>query len=111
MSWSEHDLRVVRTLADEDPKLVRRFEDRYANARAFAEYWRNIASTTVTREPCHGCGDRTSRTTHRPSRLGHATECPSTTTLMARLAWKAELNWPCGSPGRKSTSQRLVDAS
>ena len=41
VSWSEHDLRVVRTLADEDPELVGRFEDRYANARAFAEYWRN----------------------------------------------------------------------
>ena len=41
VSWSEHDLRVVRTLADEDPELVARFEDRYANARAFAEYWRN----------------------------------------------------------------------
>ena len=41
VSWSEHDLNVVRTLADEDPELVARFEARYANARAFAEYWRN----------------------------------------------------------------------
>ena len=41
VSWSEHDLRVVRTLVDEDPEIVARFEDRYANARPFAEYWRN----------------------------------------------------------------------
>lgn len=41
VSWSEHDLNVVRTLADEDPALVARFEARYANARAFAESWRN----------------------------------------------------------------------
>ncbi len=41
VSWSEHDLDVVRTLRDEDPELVARFEARYANARAFAESWRN----------------------------------------------------------------------
>jgi hypothetical protein len=41
VSWSQHDLDVVRTLRDEDPELVARFEARYANARAFAEYWRN----------------------------------------------------------------------
>jgi hypothetical protein len=41
VSWSEHDLNVVRTLRAEDPGLVERFEARYANARAFAEYWRN----------------------------------------------------------------------
>jgi hypothetical protein len=41
VSWSEHDLNVARTLRDDDPELVARFEARYANARAFAEYWRN----------------------------------------------------------------------
>jgi hypothetical protein len=41
VSWSEHDLGVVRTLAAEDPELVGRFERRYANARAVAERWRN----------------------------------------------------------------------
>src|SRR4051794_23508793 len=32
ISWSEHDLKVVRTLAGQDPRLVERFEDRYCNA-------------------------------------------------------------------------------
>ena len=41
VSWSEHDLNVVRTLAAEDPDLVARFEAHYANARAVAERWRN----------------------------------------------------------------------
>jgi len=41
VSWSEHDLEVVRTLRDEDPGVVARFEARYANARAVAERWRN----------------------------------------------------------------------
>lgn len=41
VSWSEHDLRVVRTLADDDPELVGRFASRYANARRVAERWRN----------------------------------------------------------------------
>jgi hypothetical protein len=48
VSWSEHDLDVVRTLRDGDPDLVTRFEARYANARAVAERWRN---------KCHG-GDK-----------------------------------------------------
>jgi len=41
VAWSEHELDVVRTLRDDDPELVARFEARYANARAVAEYWRN----------------------------------------------------------------------
>ena len=41
VSWSEHDLRVVRTLRDEDPELVARFEALYANALAVAKRWRN----------------------------------------------------------------------
>jgi hypothetical protein len=41
VSWSEHDLRVVRTLQDEDPELVARFEARYVNALAVAKRWRN----------------------------------------------------------------------
>ncbi len=41
VSWSEHDLNVVRTLADEDPGLVARFEARYVNALAVAKRWRN----------------------------------------------------------------------
>ena len=41
VSWSEHDLRVVRTLADEDPDLVARFEASYVNALAVAKRWRN----------------------------------------------------------------------
>lgn len=41
VSWSELDLNVVRTLGGADPELVARFEARYCNARAFAEYWRN----------------------------------------------------------------------
>ncbi len=41
VAWSEHELDVVKTLAGEDPELVARFEARYANARAFSEYWRN----------------------------------------------------------------------
>lgn len=38
VSWSEHDLDLVRRLAD-DRGLVRRFESRYANARALAARW------------------------------------------------------------------------
>lgn len=45
VSWTEHDLKVVRTLQDEDPDIVARFEDRYANARLVARRWRN---------KCHG---------------------------------------------------------
>ena len=41
VSWTEHDLNVVRTLRDEDPDLVARFENRYANARLIARRWRN----------------------------------------------------------------------
>jgi hypothetical protein len=41
VSWTEHDLRVVRTLQDEDPDIVARFEDRYTNARLVARRWRN----------------------------------------------------------------------
>jgi hypothetical protein len=38
VSWSEHDLDIVRSLANE-PALARRFESRYANARALAARW------------------------------------------------------------------------
>ena len=41
VAWSEHELKVVRTLADEDPGLVAEFEARFVNALAFAKYWRN----------------------------------------------------------------------
>jgi len=41
VSWSEHDLEVVRTLRPDDPDLVARFEARYANALAVAKRWRN----------------------------------------------------------------------
>jgi hypothetical protein len=41
VSWSEHDLRVVRLLRDEDPGLVARFEARFANARGVADRWRD----------------------------------------------------------------------
>lgn len=41
VSWTEHDLRVVRTLQDKDPDIVARFEDRYTNARLVARRWRN----------------------------------------------------------------------
>ena len=40
VSWSQHDLKVVRTLGD-DAKLVARFESRYANALSVAKRWRN----------------------------------------------------------------------
>ena len=39
VSWSEHDLRVVRTLRDDDPELVARFERRYADGRGVAKRW------------------------------------------------------------------------
>jgi hypothetical protein len=48
VSWSEHDLNVVRALRDEDPDVVARFEARYANARLIARRWRNR---------CHGGGN------------------------------------------------------
>jgi hypothetical protein len=48
VSWTEHDLNVVRTLQDEDPDTIARFENRYANARLIARRWRN---------KCHGGGN------------------------------------------------------
>lgn len=50
VAWSEYELRVVRTLRDEDPELVERFEARFGNGRSIAERWRNR---------CHG-GDKPS---------------------------------------------------
>ncbi len=41
VSWSEHDLEVVRTLRPDHPELVARFEARYANALGVARRWRN----------------------------------------------------------------------
>jgi hypothetical protein len=41
VSWSQHDLEVVRTLRDDDPEVVARFESRYANALSVAKRWRN----------------------------------------------------------------------
>jgi hypothetical protein len=41
VAWTEHELKVVRTLANEDPNLVARFEARFANAKRLAERWRN----------------------------------------------------------------------
>lgn len=41
VSWSQHDLEVVRTLRDDDPELIARFESRYANALSVAKHWRN----------------------------------------------------------------------
>ena len=38
ISWSEHDLDVVRDLTN-DPRLVRDFEAHYGNARALAARW------------------------------------------------------------------------
>lgn len=38
VSWSEHDLEIVRGLTNE-PDLIRRFESRYANGRALAVRW------------------------------------------------------------------------
>ena len=38
VSWSEHDLEIVRSLTHE-PELIRRFEARYANGRALAARW------------------------------------------------------------------------
>ena len=40
VSWSQHDLEVVRTLRD-DAMLIARFESRYANALSVAKRWRN----------------------------------------------------------------------
>lgn len=41
VSWSEHDLEVVRTLRDSAPYLVARFERRYANALGVGKRWAN----------------------------------------------------------------------
>jgi hypothetical protein len=41
VAWTEHELKVVRTLGAEDPELVARFGARFVNARAVAERWRN----------------------------------------------------------------------
>jgi predicted nucleotidyltransferase len=41
VSWSQYDLGVVNTLRDDEPSLVARFEDRYANALSVARRWRN----------------------------------------------------------------------
>lgn len=38
VSWSEHDLDIVRNLTNE-PALIRRLEARYANGRALAARW------------------------------------------------------------------------
>ena len=38
VSWSEHDLEIVRSLTKE-PELIRRFEARYANGRSLAARW------------------------------------------------------------------------
>ena len=50
VSWSTHDLDVVRTLADEDPVLVERFERRYCNALRVAKRWRTVP-TAATGQP------------------------------------------------------------
>ena len=42
VSWSEHDLEVVRRLREEDPELVARFERRYVNALALARRWAKV---------------------------------------------------------------------
>ena len=41
VSWSQHDLEVVRRLGGDDPELVARFECRYANALGVAKLWAN----------------------------------------------------------------------
>jgi hypothetical protein len=38
VSWSEHDLEIVRSLTKE-PELIRRFEARYVDCRALAARW------------------------------------------------------------------------
>jgi hypothetical protein len=39
VSWSQHDLDVIRALSATDPGLVERFEARYANALSVAKRW------------------------------------------------------------------------
>ena len=41
VAWSEHELKVVRSLGDQDPMLVARFEARFVNALSLSKYWRN----------------------------------------------------------------------
>ena len=43
VSWSEHDLEIVRSLTNE-PALIARFEARYANGRALAARWATRAA-------------------------------------------------------------------
>jgi hypothetical protein len=42
VSWSEHDLEVVRRLGDDAPELVTRFERRYLNALGLARRWATV---------------------------------------------------------------------
>ena len=42
VSWSEHDLEMVRTLREDEPELVARFERRYVNALGLARRWANM---------------------------------------------------------------------
>jgi hypothetical protein len=51
VSWSEHDLDLVRELIS-DPDLVRAFEARYANGRALAARW--ATRTTGIAKPADG---------------------------------------------------------
>jgi hypothetical protein len=41
VAWSEHELTIVRSLRDEDPELVDRFEARFVNGKLVAQRWRN----------------------------------------------------------------------
>jgi hypothetical protein len=47
VAWSEHELSIAASLGKEDPGLVRRFTDRYANGRAIAERWRTTVHDRV----------------------------------------------------------------
>jgi hypothetical protein len=83
VSWSQHDLEVVRTLRDKDPELVARFEGRYANALSVAKHWpdqaawrRQSAERTPRRIPDH---DRLSSARgggSRPGRRDHPRPAP-----------------------------------
>ena len=42
VSWSEHDLEVVRRLRGDEPRLVARFERRYVNALGLARRWAKV---------------------------------------------------------------------
>lgn len=41
VAWSEHELMVIRRDLSEHPRLIDRFEKRFANARVIARRWRN----------------------------------------------------------------------